>query len=89
MLVMKLQPEEIEIVAKWAAVVFTVGFIGYFGRHLSKLIIARLHKKEENEKSENEVKIKSKYDYKLEKKKLKLEKKRLKLEKEKLKKNED
>ena len=72
-------------ILKWIAVVFAAGFIGYFGKYLSKLIISKLHKKKE-------VVIhlpydkESKYKYKLEKEKLKLEKKKLKLEKKKLKK---
>ena len=72
-------------ILKWMAVVFVAGFIGYFGKYLSKLIISKLHKKKE-------VAIRlpyekeSKYKYKLEKERLKLEKKKLKLEKKKLKK---
>ncbi len=62
--------QEIKEIVKWTLVVFTTGFIGYFGKYLGKLIISKFH----NQKS-----IKSKYEYKIEKKKLKLEKKKLKL----------
>jgi len=30
---------------KWIGIVFAAGFIGYFGRYLSMLVIARLHKR--------------------------------------------
>lgn len=33
-------------VLKWVAIAFAAGFVGYFGRYLGKIIIARLHKKE-------------------------------------------
>jgi len=36
--------EPLEIL-KWVGLVFVVGFIGYFGRYLSILIIKRLHKR--------------------------------------------
>ena len=56
----------IEEIIKWVLIVFAAGFIGYFGRKLAMLILDR-------KKS-----VKTKEDYKLEKKKLKLEKKKLK-----------
>ena len=67
-------------VLKWAALVFAAGFVGYFGKYLGKLVIKRLHKP----KAEGAAMLqpagnmKSRYDYKLEKKRVKVEKKRLK-----------
>ncbi len=69
--------------AKWILVIFIAGFIGYFGKYLSKLVIARLHKKKPAEKpvEEKPQKSKDEIDYDLEKKRLKLEKKRIKAQK--------
>ena len=77
----------IEII-KWILIVFIAGFIGYFGRHLGKILIAKFGKKQKQEqaqtiihKHESAEKYKAeaiKARAKLEKKKLKLEKKRLK-----------
>jgi Skp family chaperone for outer membrane proteins len=81
-------------VGKWAAIVFTAGFIGYFGKYLSKIIIQHLHKSGEEaqpepvvspeseiEKKRLEVEQKKqKYEYKLKKKRLKDEEKRSKQE---------
>jgi len=67
----------------WAAVVFIAGFIGYFGKYLSKLILGKIHKKGPHgpKKSEpGKPASKREYDYKLAKEKLKLEKKRMKME---------
>ena len=36
--------EPLEIL-KWVGLVFAAGFIGYFGRYLSMLILDRIHKK--------------------------------------------
>ncbi len=69
---------------KWAAVIFIAGFIGYFGKYLSKLVIARIHRKggpEDGKKAASPPKTKEEMDYKLEKKRLKIEKKRLKTKK--------
>jgi len=33
----------------WVGIVFAAGFIGYFGRYLSMLIIDRIHKKQAQE----------------------------------------
>ncbi len=67
---------------KWIAVIFIGGFIAYFGKYLSKLVIARIHKKgPEGAKSEAPAKppkTKEEMEYALEKKRLKLEKKRIK-----------
>ena len=75
----------------WAAIVFAAGFIGYFGRYFSKLIIARIHNKEKEPTTEKPVYqavVKAddskKYDYKIEKLRMKLKKQKLK-SKEKLK----
>ena len=57
---------------KWALIVFIAGFIGYFGKYLGKILIARFHRKKELAK-----------DLELEKERIKLEKKKLKLEKKK------
>lgn len=37
--------EQVIEVLKWVGIVFLAGFIGYFGRYLSMVIIERLHKK--------------------------------------------
>ncbi len=68
---------------KWIAVIFIAGFIGYFGKYLSKLILGRIHKTgpEGNKKSETPTKAgktKEEMEYGLEKKRLKIEKKRIK-----------
>lgn len=39
-------------VLKWVFIVFLAGFIGYFGKHLAKIIIFRFKKKEKEEKKE-------------------------------------
>jgi hypothetical protein len=65
-------------ILKWVAVVFLAGFIGYFGKHLGRIIIAKFSKKSEPDThipaAENEI------NYKHEKKRLKqiqkIEKKR-------------
>ena len=75
-------------ILKWIGLVFVAGFVGYFGRYLSMLLIDRVRKKKneaipvtggvgevataESDKSEND--------------RIKIEKKRLKLEKKKVKK---
>ncbi len=76
---------------KWTLVVLLAGFIGYFGKHLAKLIINQF-KKEKPEPKNITINMpgdeSTKYKYKLEKKKLKLEKGRLKLEEAKMKQRE-
>jgi hypothetical protein len=67
-------------VGKWVVIVFVAGFIGYFGKHLSKLILQRLHKNGPDRQPQpmgaHEAEAKRhKYEYKLEKKKLKAEEK--------------
>ncbi len=73
-------PETNEIL-KWAVVVFAAGFVGYFGKHLSKWIISLFGKKEKASKSQPsdaalKAKYKAKYKYKLEKQRLKALKKK-------------
>ena len=83
--------EQIIEILKWVGVVFAAGFIGYFGRYLSMLIIDRVHrKKAETAPVEEDTKKTggSEADESSENK-LKLEKKRLKLEKKKMKKTKD
>ncbi len=41
---LRLSLEPLQIL-KWVGLVFAAGFIGYFGRHLSMLIIERLRKR--------------------------------------------
>lgn len=67
----------------WAAVVFIAGFIGYFGKYLSKIILGKVHKKGPHGSKKGETTqpmSKEDYKYKIEKQKLKLEKKRMKME---------
>lgn len=82
-----MEAEMIEQVLFWAAVVFAAGFVGYFGKYLSKIVIRKLHKKEKQPTAEKPVYKtvirpgqKGKYDYKIEKQRLKLEKKKGKAE---------
>jgi len=72
-------------VLKWIVIVFIAGFIGYFGKYMSKIIIAKLHKRklEKLEREKEEEWKNKKYEYKIQKKKIKLEKKKMKLEKKK------
>ncbi len=68
-------------ILKWAAVIFVAGFIGYFGKYLSKLVLSRIHKSgPEGAKSapEKPAKTREEMEYILEKKRLKIEKKRAK-----------
>ena len=80
------QPLEI---LKWIGIVFAAGFIGYFGRYLSMIILGKIHAKkpklspEAKDKEETSV---STQDKGPEERDLKLEKKRIKLEKKKAKK---
>ncbi|MBN1896278.1 MAG: hypothetical protein JW789_00940 [Candidatus Aenigmarchaeota archaeon] len=72
---------EIVEILKWAAVIFVAGFIGYFGKYLSKLVLARVHKSgPEGAKSTSEkpAKTREEIEYILEKKRMKIEKKRAK-----------
>ena len=75
-------------ILKWVGVVFVAGFIGYFGRYLSMLIIERVRKRKADSPIPNEVvkEVPPNQDDQSDTKRLKLEKKRLKLEKKKAKK---
>ena len=78
-----MEPELIQQILFWAAVVFIAGFIGYFGKYMSKLILGRIHKKGLHgpKRGESGKPVsKNEYDYKIEKEKIKLEKKRMKME---------
>lgn len=77
-----MDPELIQQILFWAAVIFVAGFIGYFGKYLSKVILGKIHKKGPHGPKGKEVQSLSKedYKYKIEKQKLKLEKKRMKAE---------
>jgi hypothetical protein len=80
------QPLEI---LKWVGIVFAAGFIGYFGRYLSMMILERIYKKkpgaspeakgrEEEASASTPAKGAEERDLKLEKKRIKLEKKKVK-----------
>ena len=79
-------------VLKWVGLAFAAGFVGYFGRYLSILIIERARKKrteqvpraESVEASTGETPVSQADQVEIER--LKVEKKRLKLEKKKAKK---
>jgi len=79
-------------VLKWIGLAFAAGFIGYFGRYLSKIIIERARRKrteqapiaESVKPSTSEAPVSQVDQVEIER--LKLEKKRLKLEKKKAKK---
>ncbi len=65
----------------WAAVIFITGFIAYFGKYLSKLILGWIHKTGPEGKDKSPAKAaktKEEMEYDLKKKRLKLEKKRIK-----------
>jgi len=67
-------------ILKWTLVVFAAGFVGYFGKYLSKLLIERFRRGKAQGISvlqPAETKT-SQYDYKSEKKRLKVEKKKAK-----------
>ncbi len=40
---MDIQSDQLNNILKWVGIAFAGGFVGYFGRHLSKVIIAKLH----------------------------------------------
>jgi hypothetical protein len=67
-------------ILKWVAVVFAAGFVGYFGKYLSKLLIERFHRrKADGISTPQPIEAKTgEYDHKSEKKRLKLEKKKVK-----------
>ncbi len=70
-------------ILKWIGIVFVAGFIGYFGRYLSMLIVDRVHKKKTADTSPAGEAHKTgvlpeKTDAKAETARLKLEKKKAK-----------
>ena len=73
----------IEVLA-WVGVVFVAGFIGYFGRHLSKMLIARIQRRKIEQNIQNaqlgsfSTNPPITQQYKVEKKKAKAEEKKLK-----------
>lgn len=78
-------------VLKWVGIVFVAGFIGYFGRYLSMLIIDRLHKKKKADTSpvgepQKTGGLPEKTDARVEAARLKLEKKKAKARAKKVKK---
>ena len=73
--------ETIVDILKWVGLAFAAGFIGYFGKYLSRIFINKFRKREK--KPVEKPPTKEELDYKLEKKRLKLEKKRLKKKNEK------
>ena len=81
-----MEPELIVEISKWVLIVFVAGFIGYFGKYLSKIIIAKFSKKQKKEASQKIVRQyespeKYKYQAEIEKQKAKIEKKKLKISK--------
>ena len=81
---MDIQSDQLNNILKWVGIAFAGGFVGYFGRHLSKVIIARLHKGKNETPAENtataetieqQASAQEKARSKLEKKRLKLEQK--------------
>jgi len=88
---MDFESEQVTTILKWIGIVFASGFIGYFGRHLSTIIINRLRRdKKEGQpvKAPHAVNGESNA-VELEKARLKLEKKRLKMEEKERKKRDD
>ena len=67
-------------IIKWTLIVFVAGFIGYFGKHLGKMITGSFSKKKPEQTAVHSESF-DKNQTKIEKKKLKLEKKKLKLKK--------
>ena len=82
---MDIQPLD---VLKWIGVVFAAGFIGYFGRYLSMLIIERIHRRKSQQvpSAEPAREMPVGQDTTPEEAQLKLEKKRAKIEAKKAKK---
>ena len=70
-------------ILKWVGIVFVAGFIGYFGRYFSMLLIERMRKSKPQQASaaESVKEAAASQDTKLEKKKAKLEVKKAKKEK--------
>jgi hypothetical protein len=76
--------EQVIEALKWVGIVFLAGFIGYFGRHLSMMLIDRLRRKKVSrspeiktvpEQPSNTSSVQEKDRLKLEKKRIKTQKK--------------
>ena len=82
---MDIQPLDI---LKWVGLVFAAGFIGYFGRHLSMVLIERMRRRKPAQAAETESKgdIAAAQENVIELQKIKAEKKRAKAETKRLKK---
>ena len=73
--------ESVWPIMKWVVLVFLAGFIGYFGRHLSQTLIARMRKRKKEEIATSTSAAPSTpqdRELQVQKQKAKLEKKRLK-----------
>jgi len=84
-------------ILKWVGIVFAAGFVGYFGRYLSMLLIERLRRKKQppthatetaRETPTSQVTSPETAQLELEKKKAKIEKKKAKAEAKRTKKGE-
>jgi hypothetical protein len=75
--------EQVIEALKWVGIVFLAGFIGYFGRHLSMILIERFRRKKADRPSEVKTIQEQPSDIAAdhEKDRLKLEKKRIKAQK--------
>jgi hypothetical protein len=75
--------EQVIEALKWIGIVFLAGFIGYFGRHLSMMLIERLRRKKAGRSSETKAAPEQPTNISSvqEKDRLKLEKKRIKAQK--------
>ncbi|MFW6150456.1 MAG: hypothetical protein ACOC6A_02875 [Chloroflexota bacterium] len=81
----ELDPRVIEVL-KWAGIVFAAGFVGYFGRYLSQVLIARMRKGRDageatdagEKRGEGAGESQDRTAAELEKERLKLEKKKAK-----------
>jgi hypothetical protein len=77
-------------VLKWIGIALAAGFVGYFGRYLAMLIIARIHKRKSNLDTtpEPNSEVSTSQSASFEELKLKLEKKKAKVEAKKAKKDQ-
>ncbi|GAH57828.1 unnamed protein product [marine sediment metagenome] len=82
---MDIQPLDI---LKWVGLVFAAGFIGYFGRHLSMVLIERMRRRKSTQAAETESKgdVAAAPENIIELQRIKAEKKRAKAETKRLKK---
>ncbi len=75
---MEIQGDNLALeILKWVGIVFAAGFIGYFGRYLSMLIVARIHKKKLDDTSSvvSVEEVPASSDIRIESTRLKVEKK--------------